>query len=75
LLFGFVLARSDLCYEAVRSAIEILLVVSINVKTFDLVLSSENSATGFFSFSLWTRWGFIKALCDEFVSFGVHNFK
>ncbi len=48
--------------------------VSINVKTFDMVLSSEKSATGFFSFILWARWGFIKVLCDEFVSFGVHNF-
>ena len=63
-LFGFILARSNLCHEAVRSAIEIWFVVSISVKTFDLVLSSENSGTGFFSFILWTRWGFIKALCD-----------
>ncbi len=63
-LFGFVLTRFDLFHEAVRSTIEIWFVVSINVKTFDLVLSSENSGTGFFSFSLWARRGFIKALCD-----------
>jgi hypothetical protein len=73
-LFGFILARSDLSHETGRSAIEIWFVVSINVKTFDLILSSENSGTSFFSFSLWARWCFIKALRDEFVSFGVHYF-